>query len=555
MIGLPADKEPWPLAHHGKRYERMQRPAAWYSGDADTLRRAYGSGATVSLTGGPGTTLNPRGRASREVVSTSNDMWASRSNLEVDTRRHLPVAEDIARHSSRELFSERVKVRVDGPVRESDGPAGPDGKPQWSKGDTTPETDAAQRRLDDVLALCGFDNLLLAAAEISSALGSTGLRIAYDKAGPINDRPIISRVNADATMPVYRWGQLVGVMFWQVVRIARGGVVWRHIELHTGGKVLHGLYKGTGDNLGERRVLDEDPATAHLAPLVDKDGAVTILAGGGTTAVSIPNMLPDPLDLDNNAGRSDFTPAVMSLFDAIDRAFTQMMDAMEDAKSRLLIDRSLLSNKGAGKGQEFDQNQRIFTRVTLPPAERETGTMPIEKVQFEMHVAEYLQGIDWLVRQAVEKAGFNARGNGGEGGRDITATEVNSDNSLSRGTRDVKTRYWQPALQALLTSLLAVDVQQFAPVDRETGIRVEAWPVTVTFPDASQPTKLELANIAKALKEAGAASVYELVATVNPDWTDAQVAIEVERILTQAAVVDPVTFGLGGAGVGPGDGI
>lgn len=554
MTGLPANNTAWPPPGSSERYRRMRKHDAWYSGDADRLASVYGTQTSQSSTT-PGTTLNAPGLVKRIVAAFRNEFWASSSSDEVDTKRHLPTPEDIARHSARLLFSERLQIRVKGPVYPADGPAGADGKPVYLKGDPMPETLAAQRRLDHTLSLCNFDALLLAAAEISSALGSTGLRIAFDKTGPIKDRPLLARVDADAIVPVYSWGQLVGVMFWQLVKMEAGDVLWRHIELHEGGRVYHGLYKGSSDSIGERVSLDLSPATAHLAPIVDDEGGITILKGGGRTATSIPNMLPDPLDRSNNAGRSDYTPAVMDLFDAIDRVFSQMMDTIEDAKSRLIVSDSMLERGKPGQGVTFDRNQRIFTSVKVPPAEREGGGLPIEKIQFEMHVQEYLQALDWLIRAAVESAGYDAGTDVGQSGRDITATEITVDRSADMATRDTKIRYWQPELQALLTSYLAVDVEQFTPRDSETGQLVKAYPVEVTFPDAVQPTKLELANIAKALKDAGAASVYELVKTVNPDWTDAQITEDVDRIMTQSSVIDPVSFGTAGAGIGPGLGI
>lgn len=553
MTGLPANNTAWPMPGNGARYRRMARHDAWYSGDADRLAAAYGT-RSASSANTPGTTINAPGLVKRIVAAFRNEFWASSSDDEVDTKRHLPTPEDIARHSARLLFSERLQIRVKGPTYDADGAAGPDGKPTYLKGDAMPETLAAQRRLDHTLSMCNFDALVLAAAEVASALGSTGLRIAFDKTGPVKDRPLLARVDADAIVPVYSWGQLVGVIFWQLVKQDAGDVIWRHLELHEGGRVYHGLYKGSSDSIGERQPLDANGATAHLAPLVDAQGGITILASGGRTATSIPNMLPDPLDRANNAGRSDYTPAVMDLFDAIDRVFSQMMDTIEDAKSRLLVADSMLERGKPGQGVTFDRNQRIFTKVKVPPAEREGGGLPIEKIQFEMHVEEYLRAIDWLIRKAVEAAGYDAGTDVGQGGRDITATEITVGKSDDMATRDTKIRYWQPELQALLTSYLAVDVEQFAPRD-ESGQLVKAFPVEVTFPDAVQPTKLELANIAKALKDAGAASVYELVKTVNPDWTDSQISADVDRIMTQGGVIDPVSFGTAGAGMGPGLGI
>lgn len=555
MSPLPVDNSAWPPAGHHERLQRMRLHSAWYAGDPERLRAAHGS-TGVQTVGGLGTTLNPTpGLATRVMAAIRNEFWGADITDEADTRRHLPTPQDVATISSEVLFSEPLQIRVMGPTHDADGTLQADGTYAWRKGDPTPDTARAQQRLEEVLAGCGFHSTLLAAAEISSALGSTGLRIAYDKSVPaLANRPLIARVDADAVIPLYTWGQLTGTMFWRVVLQDKGDVVWRHIELHEGGRAYHALYKGDSNSIGTRRSLAELDATKHLALIVDSEGSVMVNPKGGPTALSVPNILPDPLDRASNAGRSDYTPPVLDLFDAIDRIYSQMMDTIDDAKSRLIIADSMLEKKGAGKGVGFNPDQRVFQRVKVPPAEKEGGGLPIEKIQFDMHVAEYLEAIDALTGKAIRAAGYNAQTMGDESGQEMTATEYSGRNKRSMSTRDKKIGYWQPALSALLTSLLEVDVHHFAPVG-EDGQRVKAYPVEVKFPDAIQPTIGELANTVKTLKEAESASKFIRVRVLHPDWTEREVQEEVDRMLEESSVVDPITFGTGGAGVGAGDGI
>lgn len=568
---LPADDTPWPPPHIASRYRNMELPDAWYTGDASRLRRAYGRARAVSRT-----TLNAGGGiATSRTVSSDDSMWAQDAVGELDTRRHLPIAEDIAKLSSDLLFSDPPTARIQGPtetVQIDDA----NGKVQTV---TRPNkyVRAAQQRLDRNLDRCNFHSTLLAAAEISSALGFTGLRIAFDKASPvIGARPVITRVDADATIPHYQWGQLVGVTFWRQIGDTPGmsmGVVWRHLELHQAGVVYHALYRGTGDSIGKLQPLDSQAATARLAALAKGDPAngippsgrldgnvlaITIDPAGGATATSIPNMLPDPLDRNSYAGRSDLTPAVIDVLDAADKAYTQMMDTVDDAKSRLLIADSMLERGAPGKGKSFDLNQRVFTRVKVPPAEKEGGGLPIEKVQFEMHVQEYLELIDALSYKAVDAAGYNPNTERQQDGAAMTATEYAGRNRKSMTTREKKLRYWQAELSNLLTTYVAVDVAQFGPLYEDVDgemVPVQAFPVDVTFPEAVQPTLIELANTAQALKTAQAASRWVLVKIVHPDWDDQQVQTEVDRIAAEASVIDPVSFGSGGIGMGAGSGV
>lgn len=541
MSILPEPKTPWPPSADRARYERMRSCSAWYGGDPARLASLPGGAvATVSGGGSVRTTINPGGGVSTATMSGRDVFWGARNNShEVDTRRHLPVAQDIAALNAELLFSEAPFVSVDGPREEVANEKG-----QTSQRATI-ETRAAQQRLEKVLDRCNFHAVLMAGAEIGSALGSTGLRIAIDKT-TIPDRPVITRVDADAIIPRYSWGQLTGVLFWHVVKIDRD-IVYRHIEAHERGEVQHALYKGTGDNIGERIPLATLSSTAHLAPEGDPlatEVTITIDRDGGKTATSIPNMLPDPLDRHNNVGRSDYTPSVQGLFDDIDRVYTQMMESIDDAKSRLIIGEGMLDRGRPGSGVAFNQDQRIFTQVKLPPAEKESGGIPIEKVQFDMRVAEYLQALDSLVTKATEYAGYTADTERDERGAPMTATEYQGRNQRSMRTRGKKMGYWHAELEDILTTLLRVDVAEFGPVEFVDGtpVVVKAYPVLVEFPHAVQPTLVELAETARALRDAEAASKFTLVKTVHPDWDDTDVQAEVDRMLAESAVIDPVTF-------------
>lgn len=161
-----------------------------------------------------------------------------------------------------------------------------------------------------------------------------------------------------------------------------------------------------------------------------------------------------------------------------------------------------------------------------------------------MRVAEYLQALDSLVTKATEYAGYTADTERDERGAPMTATEYQGRNQRSMRTRGKKMGYWHAELEDILTTLLRVDVAEFGPVEFVDGtpVVVKAYPVRVEFPHAVQPTLVELAETARALRDAEAASKFTLVKTVHPDWDDTDVQAEVDRMLTESSVIDPVTF-------------
>lgn len=545
------DSGSWPPAEHAARMGQIREARVWYGGSREKLASYYGGGTTATTN--IATSVNPTGatRVQRALNSVGLGKFWSTTVPEggTDMRRHLPTALDIAIINSELLHADTPSVRVLGPTYPSDGPEVTDPAtgvvtPAHVKGDPMPETVKAQERLDAILDACNFGALLLQSSEISSPLGSAPLRIAFDKAHM--SAPRLVRVDPEHTVPHYVWGSLEGVTFWRTVRAAWAGstTVLRHLELHEGGRIYHALYQGTGDELGKRIPMTDGDATCQaIAPNLDAESALKVrfehLGKPVKTATSIPNVLPDPLDIENLTGRSDYTPAVLDLLDAADRAYSQLMENLEDAKGRILISRSMLESAGVGKGLTFDGSQRVFTKLNTPPAEKEGGALPIEKVQFELRADEYLMLIDALVGKAIKAAGFNPETDTNNDGRDVTATEVTSRGKRSMSTRDKKLRYWIPELEALLYALLVIDAQEF-------GSGITPFPVQVSYPESVQPTILELANTADALNRAKAASLEVRVALVHPDWDDTQVKLEADKIRNEGRVIDPALIGLSG---------
>lgn len=548
----------WPPPSEEKRLARMREARTWYGGDRGELASLYGGGTTAQSH--IATTVNPDGKGivQRALGAlTGGRYWSSTvAEGEPDTRRHLPIAHDIAIQSSEWLYGEPPTFTVEGPVYEADGPAIPGrldavGKPvlQWRAGDPMPDTVTAQKRLDKILAATNIRALLLQGGEIASALGSIPLRIVADTSMP-GKMPRLVRVDPNVCVPRVSWGAITGVVFWRTVTVGwiSSQQTLRHLELHEGGQIIHGLYLGSPTMLGTRIPMDQGDATCQgIAPNLDEAGALKarfeyIPEEGGAavpakTAASIPNVLPDPLDLENLVGRSDYTPGVIDLMDAADRIYSQFMENVEDAKGRILIARRMLESAGVGRGLSFDASQRYFTKLNSPPAEKEGGGLPLEKVQFELRAAEYLSTLEAIASRAVESAGWSVDSDADTGGRDITATEVRDKRTRSSNTRDKKLLYVEGELEELATGLLVADKVIF-------GTDVKPYPVRVEFPESAQPSLMELANVAEALRRAKAASDEVLVRIIHPTWTDGEIAEEVARLSSAARTIDPATIGL-----------
>lgn len=521
-MGLPAAKSAWPPAEHTGRYSRMHINDTWYGGDPVLLGGLYGGTATLPTRAAMG-----MGAAARAAFGW---FWGKSDTSAPDAKLHVPVAQDICTMGADALFSQPARFVVQHTMFTADGTPDPAQDAQVA---------ATQARLDLLLDNSGFDALLLAAAETGAALGSTGLKLVWNRAAG-HTMPRIARIDADEIIPEYSFGELVAVTFHQVV-LQKGEVVWRHLERHERGAIFHGLYMGEVGNLGRPMPLDENPITAPLAAMVDADGKIATV-DGAVTAVSIPNMLPDPLDRKGSAGRSDFTPGVLTLFDAIDKAYTSLMRDIEDGQSKLIVAAYMLENRGAGKGQSFDTDQHLFTKLQMAPSE-DGSDSPITQVQFKIRVDEHIKAIEHLVMRAVKDCGLNPDSSQGNDAAAITATEYNGKNARSISTRAKKLRYWQ-AVEPLLQGLLAVDAAYF-------GSGVTPLPVKLVPAPAAQDSMKTLAETANLMKQAEASSIRTRVQHLHPDWDSTQVDEEVDAIQAESSVVDVSTFGMPGAPLPP----
>lgn len=514
---LPQVDQQWPPTVLDAISPRLAEWDAWYSGSPDALRKAYSRDVP-----------RPRNRPSQYaggVLGLAARTWWGRPQADQAASRgqlHVPIAADLCQASADLLFSEPPTLTVDAP--------------------------AVQDRLD-ALAGDGLHGVLAEAAEIAAALGSAYLRVTWDPA-VVPDAPFLTSVHADAAVPEFRWGHLVAVTFWHVVA-DDGKTVLRHLERHETnpagvGVVLHGLYQGTPERLGQVVPLADHPATKALAAVVDADGAVTT-ASPGLAVVHIPNQRPQRTwrthPLGSNLGRSDLD-GVEALMDALDETYSSWMRDLRLAKARIIVPEYMLTVHGPGQGTSFDLDREIWSPLPGMEPTGEPGRA-ITPQQFAIRVEEHARTAQDLTEQILRTAGYSAQtfGEGPEGGA-ITATEVHSRERRSFLTRDRKIRHWRPGTATAVGKLLAVDAALFGGPHR-------AQPVEVAFGDSVQDSPLALANTADILNRAASASTEVRVRLVHPDWDEEQVALEVAAIRaeTGALVPDVEDFGRGGEGL------
>jgi hypothetical protein len=508
---------PWPPEHCQKINEQYAVWGAWYSGDVERLANIYGGGGPTGDTTGFFASETGGFKAGVRRVARAVRRWFWGSNTagtQSRTRLHVPIAGDIASASADMLFSEPPSITI--PVPDRPAPAA---------GETPPEPveDPTQKRLDELID-DGAHATLLEAAEQCAALGGVYLRVVWDPAVRPG-RPWLNAVAPDVAVPEWSWGRLTAVTFWRELK-RDGKLVVRHLERHEPGQILHGVYQGTVDELGQVVSLAEYPETKGLVNEQLVDGNTVKTGAEGLAAVYVPNMRPNRIWHHNryavHLGRSDYS-GVEPLMDALDLVQSSWIRDVDLGKARLVVPREYMQSNGPGKGASVDLDQELYEPINAMSPE--DGKPAIEQVQFDIRVDDHSRTVADLKTTIVGSAGYSAStfGLDDTSGGAITATETNSQDRRSLITRDRKTRYWRPELADLTETMLEIDAALFHTAITPQRPLVEFAPGVSVDPLAQAQTLRELHT-------AEAISPEEKVRTLRPDWDDAAVAEEVDRI-------------------------
>ncbi|CAL9606997.1 hypothetical protein SUDANB95_05509 [Actinosynnema sp. ALI-1.44] len=498
---LPKEGMPWPP--NKAAFARHLGYDAWYSGDPDRLGRAYTRASGV-----------PQNHPSQYRGGILG--WAARTfwgapipDGERRNKLHVPLPADIATASSDLLFAKPPTVK-------------------W----TRPKNQERWERLDDQLKL---RSRLHEAAEVCAAMEGVYLRSGWDT--EIADHALLQAVHADHAIPTFVWGRLQAVTFWHEVE-RDGDKVWRYLNVHEmrgeARKLAveeNALYLGTSDKIGVRKQLTAHTATMGLPDVVARGLPVLPVS-------YVPNMLPSREDRGSDLGRSDFE-GVLPLFDALDETFTSWMRDVRLAKGRIIVPSSYLQSLGPGQGAVFDLDREVYEGLQIAPTQ--VSGNPITLQQFAIRVAEHEQTMLRIIRQAVGTAGYSGQTFGLDetGGGEQTATEVNDRRNRSLLTREKKTAYWGEGIQQTAAALLWIERIVFGRTDLDP----EDIPA-IQWPDGASVDQLKLAQTTETLDRARAVSIETKVRMVNPDWSDPEVAAEVERIKVEQGigVEDPGRF-------------
>lgn len=519
----PSGNTPWPPPQLEVPHADMDMWRAWYSGNTDHLAAVYGGPTNYRSNAVARQFFEvDKRRAGGEELRM---FWGQQpSPGQQSAKLHVPIGADIAEMSANLLWADVPTVTVDADSTDA----------------TTAKSTQAQigRYLDD-----RGHAKMREAAETTAGLSNVYLRAVWDTA--LRPRPWSDVLPATAVIPEWRWGFLAAAIVWrELPPLTDQSKVWRLLEYHTPGTIEYGLYEGGVGVLGMRAgSLAEHPDAEDLVPRVDT-------AGRQATGIDrllithLPNVLPnrtwDGIPGTAPLGRSDFA-GVEPLMDALDEAWTSWMRDLRLGKAKLVVPQSMLDADGAGTGARFDVDKELLVSLNL--LGEDTMKASISEIQFKIRVEEHERTTKALRRQILSSAGYSAQSFGEEGNVAVTATEAVARKEESLATRGTKLLYTRPALIEHLTTLMMVDVRHCGAKGVDPAAEL-----TASWPQAVQPDQEATARTLSLLDAAGAISTFMKVKMRNPEWDEAEVMEEVERIREDGSSTVPAgdPFNTGG---------
>lgn len=499
----------WPPAPFDQMIEEMRIWTAWWASDIGMLTDVYSNHARYR-----------RKNYRTDMLHSVDDtfFWGRPSDGHI-RRRHVTAAASVARASAGLLFGKPPRIEA---------------------GEGDADNPRFVERLNTIFGPDAYGGKLAAAAELQSVLGGVYLRPWWDK--DVASHVVPSHVAADCAIPEFRYDRLAAVTFWSIVSEEGCTPVLRHLERHEKGRIIHSLWAGTENTLGDQIALDEHPATAWVAEAGHEEGVIET-GIDELDVVYIRNVHPQRIwhsvPILNQLGRSDFD-GIEGEFDALDEIETSWMRDVEDGKSRLFISEEMLDDNGPGRGGTYDPDKHLYTPTkTGMGSLNDGGPPPITDVKFAIRWEEHSQTKTNIKQNILEHVGLSSQ-HFADGPLAVTATAVDSDNNITETTRAVKISQWKSELARFINIVMRLDAIHFPGL----GVKPTS-PVTVRFSSQHIQSEGERVSNVASKRSAGVCSREQGIRELNPDWTDVEVKDELARIYEDELFDTKLAFGQG----------
>lgn len=433
---------------------------------------------------------------------------------------HLELAGDIAATSADMLFAEEPTFSIK-TERETDGDVVSD---ELLEKEVKPR----QARLDELVKLNGLHGKLNESAESCAALGDVYIKLNW---WPDEIQfPVITIAQGDSAWAEYVFGVLKCIHFFSLVKYdSKTDKYIRAYERYEKGKITMALFEGQGDNLG--RAMSENALKEFGFKSEIKTPVNEMLA------VHVPNMRPNRMYRDSQKGRSDFDN-LRDQLDALDETYSSWMRDVRLAKARLIVPAEYLRRKPtdlfSGDKQftyEFDEDVETLVALDIDP--QYAGTNPIKDSQFAIRADEHAKTCADLIRNIVSEAGYSPQSFGMDiEGNAQSGTALHIREKKSYNTRNKKQTYWRSPLEQIMTSMIHLDAVLFPTL----GSNVDDV-VSIGFSDTMASDLSTVSSALEMINRAVAASTEVKVRMLHPDWADADIKKEVQKINEENGIV------------------
>jgi hypothetical protein len=435
---------------------------------------------------------------------------------------HVPIASDIAATSANFLFSQEPTYTI---VHEGEEEANGE----------------QQERMEKILAHNNIASKLNEAAESCAAMGDIYLKLRWNKESTC---PLLDVAQPDMSWPEYLFGELRAVHFFtEAVADPEKNNYVRIYECYTKGKIIMAIYEGTKESLGTKM---KDSMLKSLGYQPEIKTPIDDLL-----AVHIPNIRPNRRYRSAMHGRSDLD-GLRDLCDSLDEAFSSWMRDIRLAKAKLIIPAEYLRKRntsfaqgmdetiGASGMYEFDSDVEAYVAMDINTDA--AGGNAITPSQFDIRADEHLKTCTELVREILQFAGYSPQSFGiNIEGAAASGTALSIRERKSAVTKNKKITYWQAPLEKILTAMVRIDYALY-PDAGSDGVDS----VSISFADSMGADTSTVASAVEILSRAQAASTITKIRMVHPDWSEKQVAEEVDRVKEEYGLsIDAPDMGLG----------
>lgn len=331
----------------------------------------------------------------------------------------------------------------------------------------------------------------------------------------VSDRAIISTVEASAAFPVFKFRRLVEVAFVRSLGKTDGGRILRHAEIRRKGLIEHKLFAGTPTKLGEEIDLADYPETMELAPL---------------TETGVEDLLVRHVPFWRASGDHGISVfrGKEGLVDAIYGLYSQDQHDAEMSKKRVAMAETYIK-RDSNNNIVFDRNTDVLALSEEAAGALGSDARPVIPIDFTDSTVmgdRIGQRIDEFLLAcgiAPQSAGRDVSG-GAESG---TARKLAQ--ALTLQTVGTTGRYFKAALKDILD--LALYEVEPTMLNRKLPRGKAAMDVQVAMRDGFVDDIVEqTARVAEA-KQAGIMSIEQAVTELHPDWSEDEIAAEVQKII------------------------